>query len=100
MAVTYSTTFLQVLAMYEGSVYPSSNETITRLFHFPQPLVTTRVRLDQMIGAPTIALKIELLGMDTATKHRQQQPFSGGTVFTSELSQLDILPAVTNCYRT
>ena len=70
--------------MFEGDSYPSSNVTISRTFYFPRPMVTTKVKLDNIKGAETIAIKIEFLGIDTETKHKVQAPFSGGTVFASK----------------
>ena len=69
--------------MFESDDYAGSEENFTRTFYFPRPLVTTKIKLDNMEGAPVIVTKIELLGIDTVTKHRQQHPFSGGTVFSS-----------------
>ena len=59
---------------------------IKRTFYFPQPLVTTKVRLDEMKGTDVVAIRIEFLGLDRTTKHKMQHPFKDGTVFKRIIS--------------
>ena len=73
------------LHMFESSQYPWLIPQITRTFYFASPLVTTKVRLDQMEGALNMLLKVEFVGIDTSTKHRFKNPeHSAGTLSRSK----------------
>ena len=75
--------------MYESDAYPFASDTITRTLYFPQPLVTTKIKLDKMNGASGFVLQVEFIGMDQATKKRHFGiPFEGGKVFKSEYTHL------------
>lgn len=80
--------------MYESDNYPFASDTITRTLYFARPLVTTKIKLDKMIGASGFVIQVEFIGMDQATKERHfRQPFEGGTVFKSETTFSDVLTA-------
>ena len=71
--------------MYESDAYPFASETITQTLSFPQPLVTTKIRIDNMVGASGFVFQVEVLGMNQETKARQfGLPFEGGSVFKSK----------------
>ena len=79
--------------MFESDGYlNTANETFTRRFYFPEPLVTMAVMMDNIESAHVMAIKIEFLGMDRETKHSVQQPFAGGTVTGSKDSLFPNLP--------
>jgi hypothetical protein len=46
-----------------------------RTIYFTNPVVTNKVRLDLPSGARDIAFKIELLGLDIATRNQFDNPF-------------------------
>ena len=71
--------------MYESDAYPFATDTITRTLYFARPLVTTKIKLDKMIGAAGFVIQVEFFGMDQPTKERHfSRPFEGGKVFKSE----------------
>ena len=71
--------------MFENENYTeTANIYFTRKFYFPEPLVTTRVLLDDFLSTRVFAIKIEFLGIDRKTKHAVQDPFNGGDVFKSK----------------
>ena len=75
--------------MFESDEYPFASATIIRTLHFPQPLVTTKIKLDKMMGASGFVFQIEFIGMDQETKARQiSLPFEGGNVLKSEANCL------------
>ena len=77
-------THVQVFYMFESDEYPFASNSITRTLHFPQPLVTTKIKLDKMMGASGFVIQVEFVGMDQETKARQfSLPFEGGNVFKS-----------------
>ena len=70
--------------MFESGQYPWLTPQITRTFYCASPLVTTRVRLDQLEGAVNMLLKVEFVGIDTTTKQRFKNPeHSAGTLTRS-----------------
>ena len=78
--------------MFESDDYlETANDTFTRTFYFPEPLVTMRVRLDNIESKEILAMRIELLGMDRQTKHSVQEPFQGGTVTGSRMINYGLL---------
>lgn len=78
--------------MYESDYYPFASDTITRTLYFAQPLVTTKIKLDKMIGASGFVIQVEFIGMDQATKERHfSQSFEGGAVFKSESTHFVVL---------
>ena len=78
--------------MYESDNYPFASDTITRTLYFAQPLVTTKIKLDKMIGASGFVIQVEFIGMDQATKERHfSQSFEGGAVFKSESTHFVVL---------
>ena len=71
--------------MFESDDYiETANETFTRTFYFPEPLVTTKIRLDNIKSSHTMAIRIELLGINRETKQNIEAPFKGGTVIGSK----------------
>ena len=75
--------------MYESDAYPFASETITQTLFFPQPLVTTKIRIDNMVGASGFVFQVEILGMNQEAKAKQfNLPFEGGTVFTSKIADI------------
>ena len=75
--------------MYESDAYPFAAETITQTLSFPQPLVTTKIRIDNMVGASGFVFQVEILGMNQEAKAKQfGLPFEGGTVFTSKITDI------------
>ena len=77
-------THVQVFYMFESDEYPFASNWITRTLHFPQPLVTTKIKLDKMMGASGFVIQVEFVGMDQETKARQfSLPFEGRNVFKS-----------------
>ena len=83
---TLCKTHVQVFFMFESDEYPFSSDSITRTLQFPQPLVTTKIKLDKMMGASGFIIQVEFVGMDQETKARQfSLPFEGGNVFSSKL---------------
>ena len=80
---------VQVFHMYESDAYPFASETITQTLFFPQPLVTTKIRIDNMVGASGFVFQVEILGMNQEAKAKQfNLPFEGGTVFTSKIADI------------
>jgi hypothetical protein len=45
-----------------------------RTIYFTRPILTNKVRLDQLEGARDIAFKIEFLGLDMTTKNLSDSP--------------------------
>ena len=71
--------------MFESDEYPFASVTIIQTLHFPQPLVTTRIKLDKMVGASGFVIQVEFIGMDQETKAGQiSLPFEGGNLLKSE----------------
>ena len=78
-------THVQVFYMFESDSYPFASDTITRTLYFPQPLATTKIKLDKMMGASGFVIQVEFIGMDPATKERHLGlPFQGGKVLKSK----------------
>ena len=78
-------THVQVFYMFESDSYPFASDTITRTLYFPQPLATTKIKLDKMMGASGFVIQVEFIGMDPATKERHLGlPFQGGKVVKSK----------------
>jgi hypothetical protein len=78
--------------MFESDDYlETANDTFTRTFYFPEPLVTMKVRLDGFDSSPVMAMRIEFLGIDREIKHSVQDPFNGGTVIGSKDTQVEMI---------
>ena len=71
--------------MFESANYTETAEkTFSRTFPFHEPLVTTKVMLDEFQSERVLAIKIEFLGIERNTKHTILDPFNGGEVFKSK----------------
>ena len=71
--------------MYENEDYLNDkkvdNTEMQRKFLFSKPVVLYKVKLDEIFGDDTIAIKVEFLGLDRTTKISIQDPFNGGQIF-------------------
>ena len=71
--------------MFESDGYiNTANTSFRRVFYLPEPLVTMKVRLDEIDSSQVLVLRIDFLGMDRETKHELQHPFKGGKVLGSK----------------
>ena len=78
--------------MFESDDYlETANDTFTRTYYFPEPLVTMKVRLDDFDSSTVLAMRIEFLGIDREIKHSVQDPFKGGTVTGSKDTHLEMI---------
>ena len=59
----------------------NSASFIQRKILFPRPVVVYKIKFDELIGASTLAMNVEFLGMDRETKQSQIHPFIGGKIF-------------------
>ena len=63
--------------MFKKDSYPATQTgEIKRTFMFTDPYPTTRIMLDQLVGAPTVAVKVELLGAESLSNF--DDPFGPG----------------------
>ena len=70
--------------MFESDDYiETANNSFGRVFYFHEPLVTTKVRIDNIASSQVLVLRIEFLGMDRERKQKIQHPFKGGSVVGS-----------------
>ena len=57
---------------------------MTQTFYFTEPYATTKVRLDELDGAPEIAFSVEFLGLDRNKRNLISDPMTGGYMTTSK----------------
>ena len=76
--------------MYENDNFlidkKAGNTDMQRKFLFSKPVVLHKMKLDEILGDETIAIKIEFLGIDRSTKISIQDPFNGGYIFKRKYS--------------
>ena len=76
--------------MYENDDFlndkKAGNTDMQRKFLFSKPVVLHKIKLDEILGDETIAIKIEFLGIDRSTKISIQDPFNGGYIFKRKFS--------------
>ena len=81
--------------MYENEDYLNDkkvdNTEMQRKFLFSKPVVLYKIKLDEILGDDTIAIKVEFLGLDRTTKYTVQDPFNGGKIFKRKYSYMHIL---------
>ena len=81
---------IQKIHIYESQEFMDNKKlsatTIQRTFYFSNPIVLTKLKMDEIIGDGKIVMKVEFLGIDKNRKDSFQNPFSGGNLNISKFN--------------